>query len=566
METSSFQRSAEAILDEILSWEPTYATHLGWHKYDDHLPDRSTESVRNQLDRMGEIVNQLQRMDEEALSGDESIDRDLAVHFLRLRMFELADLRMFEKSSMAASEIGDALFFLFARDYLPIEPRFKAILARLEDIPRFLTSSRKIVKTPIRLWNEIQHETGERLPQFLKEIEGVCEERCRDGEMKRRLRSAIRDASAAIVEHNIWLKKEIIPNSSDTYAIGPSLYRLYLLRKGYGVTPEETLRVAELYLEEVNKQKTDLSNKIVGANDPQAALMKMRQDHPSTSRDVLEAYKVSVVKAREFIESMGLVTLPPGEKLHIMETPSFMRHLTAYAAQFEPGKFDDDMNGIFLVTPDDGNPALLEEHNYASIANTSVHEGYPGHHLHGVCMNVHPSFIRPLYQSSDFAEGWALYCEDMMLSQGYNDNPIGRMAILNDLAFRIARQICDVKMSTNAMSVEKAAELISAQTGTNMKAATSEARAIMLSPTYFMSYFIGKLGILQIRDEVQRVMGAGFDLRFFHDSLIYSGCMPMSFMRRAVALRMKEKFALELGQSRETLSEYALRKLNRRGA
>ena len=542
------------------------ATRLGWHKYDDRLPDWSARSFQHQLERMNEIVNELERIDEESLSDDELIDRDLAIHFLKLRVFEIAELRMLEKASMAAREIGDALFFLFTRDHPSLEQRFQSIAARLEGVPAFVRDTQKMVKTPYRLWNEIQCETGDRIPKFLNEVDARCESKSRNRDTIIALRAAVKDATAAIEEHNAWLRKDVIPSASDKYAIGPDMYRRYLLMKGFGVNADETLRMAELHLEEVNKMKKEVAKEIMSSGRPQEALRKMRSEHPATSEEALDEYRSSITKAREFIQKKKLVSLPEGEKLLVLETPFFMRHLTAYAAQFEPGKFDNDLNGIFLVTPDDGNPAFLEEHCHATIVNTSVHEGYPGHHLHGVCMNVHPSLIRPLCQSPDFAEGWALYCEDMMLSQGYNATPMGRLTILNDLAFRIARQICDVKVSSNAMSVEQAAELISAQTETNMKSAMSEAKAIMLSPTYFMSYFVGKLGVLQIRDDVQGLMGARFDLRFFHDALVYSGCMPMSFMRRAVALKIKDRCGLELGEPKESLYEYALRTLDRKAA
>jgi len=148
-----------------------------------------------------------------------------------------------------------------------------------------------------------------------------------------------------------------------------------------------------------------------------------------------------------------------------------------------------------------------------------------------------------------------------MLAQGYNNNPMGRLTIMNDLALRITRQICDVKLSMNTMSVEEAAQLIAAQTQTNISAAMTEAKSIMLSPTYFSAYFIGKLGVMQMREDVQRVLGSMFNLGFFHDSLIYSGCMPMSFMRRALALRIRQRYGLELSKQRESLYEYSLRTL-----
>jgi len=563
MEESPFQRFAASMMDEVLSWNPSSATQLGWHKYDDKLPDWSLQSIHRQVERMSELSDKLERFEEASLSGDESIDRDLGLFFLRLGIFELSELRMFEKVSTAAAEIGDSLFFLYVKDRLKAEERLDSITSRLEAVPSFLESARSIVKTPYRMWNEIQHETGERIPGFLEEIEDFAESKLRDSNSRKRLKKAVKEALVEIKEHNSWLKNEVIPNAIDRFCIGPELYRRYLDLKGYGTTPEETLRIAELHMESVVRDKAAISTRIVTSANPDDALRKMRSDHPASFTEVLNEYRSSVVRAKEFIQTNGLATIPEDELLQVIETPVFMRHLTAYAAQYEPGKFDDDRKGIFLVTPDEGDLSLLEEHNRAAIANTSVHEGYPGHHLHGICANLFPSYVRPVCQSPDFAEGWALYCEDMMISHGYNDNPMGRLMTLNDLSLRIARQICDVKLSSGIMTVNQAASFIAGHTGANIKAATSEAKSIMLDPTYFSSYFIGKLGVMQLKEELQRAMGTRFDLRFFHDSMIYSGCMPMSFMRKAVALRLRDEYDIVLGPPKETVYEYALRILGR---
>jgi hypothetical protein len=81
-----------------------------------------------------------------------------------------------------------------------------------------------------------------------------------------------------------------------------------------------------------------------------------------------------------------------------------------------------------------------------------------------------------------------------------------------------------------------------------------------MSPTYFSSYFIGKLAVLQLREDAERAMGSRFSLRFFHNALLGSGCMPMDFMRRAFEIRLREEYDIELSQQRETLYEYAMRK------
>jgi len=549
------------MMDEILSWDPSHATQVGWHKYDENLPDPTLAAIKFQIDRLSGFVSTLKKVDPSPLSGDEQIDRDLAIHYFSVRLFELKELKMHEKLSQASAEIGDSLFFLFSRDHPSFEKRLDSIACRLEAAPKFLELSKTVVKTPYRLWNEIMHETGERLPRFLGNIEALCEAKSKDRKVTARLRKTVKQTVESIQEHNQWIMEDVLPRADDKFTIGPELYREYLSAIGYGVTPEETVRVAEAHLKDVNRKKSDISKRIVPSGDLNDALKKMRRDHAPTFEGVLKEYRESAVKARQYVIQKDLVTVPEGEKLHILETPTFMRHLAPYAAQYEPGKFDNDKTGIFLVTPDEGNPSSLEDHSRVAIQNTTVHEGYPGHHLHGICANENPSYIRILDASPDFSEGWGLYTEDMMISQGYNDTPMGRLATLNDLAFRLARQIADVKVSMNMMSLKEAADLIVRETGTEGKAAMAEAKAMALSPTYYSSYFVGKLGVLQMREDLEAVMGGKFSLKFFHDSLVYSGCMPNSFMRRAIGLRLKEKHGLTLGPPKESVFEYGMRQL-----
>ena len=561
MADSSFQDLARSIVDEVLSWDPSFATQLGWHKYDKMLPDPTVAAVKRQVERLSEFVSTLKRVDPSSLSGDQELDRELAIHYFSTRLFELTELRMHEKLSQASAEIGDSLFFIFVRDHPPFEQRLDSIIHRLEAVPEFIELSKPTVKTPYRIWNEIMYETGERLPHFLRDIEAISAAKSKDREAMARLRKAVRQAIESIQENNQWIASDVLPRSQNKYSIGPQLYRKYLAAKGYGVTPAETVELAEVHLDDTNKKKAEVAKKIVSSGNPNDALLKMRGDHAPTFEGVLKEYRESAAKAKQFVIEKGLVTVPDNEKLHILETPVFMRHLVPYAAQYEPGKFDGDRNGMFLVTPDEGNPSSLEDHSRVAIQNTTVHEAYPGHHLHGICANENPSYIRLLHGSPDFAEGWGLYTEDMMISEGYNDTHLGRLTTLNDLAFRLARQIADVKLSMNMMSLEGAADLLVKETGTDTRAAKAEAKAMALSPTYYVSYFIGKLGVLQMREDLEAVMGGRFSLKFFHDSLIYSGCMPNSFMRKALALKLKEKHGMTLGLPKESLFDFGMRRL-----
>jgi len=566
MTGDSFEGISRSMMEEFLSWDPVLATQVGWHKYDRVLRDPTRRASAHQVERLKDFISTLENIKPDRLTGDQKIDREFAIHLFRLRIFEIDQLRRDEKAAFGATELGNSLFFLFARERPSIDERLVSIVARVAAAPEFLEKSKETVTGPYRTWNEILYETGERMPRFLSEVIDFFEMRAADKDTLRELRNAVAVANDAIEDFNHWMKKEVIPSACEETSIGPSLYRKYLAMQGYGVSPEETLSIAERYLEDVNRKKREVAKDIVKSGKAADAVRKMRADHAKDFDGVLKEYRQSVLKAKEFVIKKDLVTLPAGEQLVVTPTPSYMAHVVPYAAQYEPGKFDNDRTGLFLVTPDQGNPTVLEEHSRAGIVNTSVHEGYPGHHLHGICANTNPSYLRILRASPDFAEGWGLYSEEMMYSQGYNATPLGRLTMLNDLGFRLARQICDVRIPLENMSLDKAADFLVKETGTDIQAAVSEAKAMSLSPTYYASYFVGKLGILRMRDDAQAALGSGFTLRFFHDSLIYSGCMPMPFMRKSLSLRMKEKYGVELDTPEESIHDYAIRMLPERGA
>ncbi len=557
---TTFKELARTMMDEFLSWDPSYSTQVGWHKYDRELRN-PTEGARTQIcRRLREIIRDLKDIPDESLSADDLLDRDLALYIMELRLFEIDQLRLFERESRAGSEVGYSLFFLFARDRPSFDDRLESMICRLEAVPTFLAESRKSLTSPYRIWNETALEAGLELPGFIKDIERLAEARCDDPRKKSRLAKAAKAAIRALDENNRWLQEEVIPGANQRFTVRYDEYESYLRAKNWGVSPEEALRIGEKYLKLVRNRIAKVARQMVPSGDPNEAMESMRSNHPPSFEAVLKEYREAVRRAREYLVSKDLMTIPEDEKLLVIETPMFMRPMCPSAAQFEPGKFDSARTGMFLVTPDEKHPESLREHSYAGIGNTTVHEAYPGHHLQGICSNTNPSFIRILIASPDFSEGWGLYSEDLMIASGFNDDPSGRFANLNDLMLRVVRLVVEVKMARGDLTIEEAAAMFTRECGMDRKASWMEARSCAMSPTYTSSYLLGKLAIMQLRDDTERALGKSFSLKLFHDWLLYTGCLPMKFMRRAVALKMMEEFGVELGPQEETLCEYAMRK------
>jgi uncharacterized protein (DUF885 family) len=558
---TSYVELAESLMDEFLSWDPPYATQVGWHKYDQVLRDASESSRTRICRRIEELLQLLNVVSSEKLSPDDRLDVDLAAYILKLKLFEIADLKLFERESLACSEVGYSLFFLFMRDHPSFDERLESMISRLDEVPAFLAESRKALRSPSRIWNQAALEAGLEIPGLIRDIEKLAERKSCDLHKKERLAKVANAAIRTVEDHNKWLREKVIPKASPNFAIDIDEYEQYLKMKDWGVTAEEALEIGERYLELVRKQMAEVAKSIVPSGNPAEAMESMKSRHPETFEAALKAYREAVKRARDFLEQKDLVTIPENEKLLVLETPMFMRPMTPFAAQFEPGKFDESRTGMFLVTPDEDQSELLREHSYAEIENTTVHEAYPGHHLQGICSNANPSTIRILIASPDFGEGWGLYSEELMISSGFNDDPLGRFTYLNDLMFRIARMIVEVRLVKGGFTIDEGAQLFIDECGMDKKASWIEARSCAMSPTYYSSYFLGKLSIMQLREDFQRALGNKFSLKLFHDWLLYSGCLPLRFMRRAVAQKMKEQFDTDLGPQRETLYEYAMRKL-----
>ncbi len=547
------------VMDEILSWEPVLATQVGWHKYDTVLRDPRHETSMKRAARCQELRESLEGFPASSLSPEECLDRDLAMHILDNKRFEYAELRRDERGCDGANSIGYSLFFLFAREHPGTEDRIEAIISRMELVPDFLTKCRKALTRPYRSWNEAAYEVGAELPSLFKSMEVYVSSRTDDKDAHQRVRTAVKEATEAVEEHSSHLRTEVLPSASDDYAITPEEYARYLEVRGYDLTPEQLLEIGEAHLRLCKHEIARLSKQVTATGDPHDAIMALKSDHPVDSEGVLREYRSAVERSREFVIARDLCTIPEGEDLVVMETPEFMKPMFPFAGQFEPAKFDGSRTGLFLVTPPGDNPSMLREHSHAGIVNTAVHEGYPGHHLQGICSNTNSSYIRVLSASPDFSEGWALYTERLMVEQGFNDSTFGRLAVMNDLLYRAARLVVEARLVLRTLDIEGGARMLASECSVDIGAARSEARACAMTPTYFSSYLLGKLAADKLREEVRRALGSRFSLRFFHDSMLYSGCLPMEFMRRSVAIKIRDEYGTDLTPCRESLYSYAVR-------
>ncbi len=510
---------------------PDIATYLGIHDHDGELGDGSRERVERETAFMRQTIEEMGRFSSDDLSADRSLDRDLAIHQARLSLWELTERRDWAARSDAAEHIGDALFPLFTRDFAPLEQRLEHIAARLEAAPRYMAEARGRVTAPVRLWAEIDLESTESLPSFLDTIVAAADAEKAPRALVERLRAATTATCAALDEHAAWLRDRILPAASAEWRTGREAFETLVGLRELEASADEILAVGEQMLVDAKEARASVAAEIDPTLAPEEVADLVKNDYPPTFGEALDEYRQAMRRARTFVVEHDLATIPDGEELIVIETPSFLRHLMPFAAYFEPAKFDPVTLGTYIVTPP-STPAMMREHNRASISNTSVHEAYPGHHLQLSGAVENPSLVRLFSGAAEFSEGWAFYCEGMMKEAGFDDTPRHRYVEYTDAIWRATRIILDVRLHRGEMGFDDAVDRLQAETGFERPAAVGEVKRYTSSPTYQLSYLYGRHMIRSLRDEVRQRMGGAFSLKFFHDTLIYGGTMPVSYARR----------------------------------
>ncbi len=526
-----FDRIIERWFRERLRLSPEMATYLGVHDHDHELSGGGRDHVDREIDFFRDSIAELERLNAAELGDERLLDRDLAIHQARIRLWELTERRDWAARTDGAEQIGDALFPLFTRDFAPFAERLESIVARLEQAPRFLAETRQRVTAPVALWTEIDLQSTRALPSFLDSIAAAAAAERADDRLVERLRAAIDGTRTALGEHEAWLRDELLPRATAEWKAGPEAFEELVRLRELEASGDEILAVGERMLADSKAARDAVCAEIDPTLSPEEVGDLVKNDHAATFAEALDEDRASMARARSFVAEHDLATIPEGEELVVMETPSFLRHLMPFAAYFEPAKFDAVPLGTYIVTPPE-TPEMMREHNRASISNTSVHEAYPGHHLQLTAATTNPSLVRLFSQSPEFAEGWAFYCEQMMKEAGFDDTPRHRYIQYTDAIWRATRIILDVRLHRGEIGFEEAVDRLQSETGFERPAALGEVRRYTSTPTYQLSYLYGRHMIESLRADVERHMGPAFSLKFFHDTLAYGGTMPVSYARR----------------------------------
>jgi uncharacterized protein (DUF885 family) len=536
----AFRAQVSQFVQAELQLYPERATHLGDHRFDDRVDDASVHGIDEEIRHAKKWIALFGADDPKYLSAANEADREWLLAHLDGELLWTEQLRSYQRDpEMYLPTSG--VNALIKREFAPAESRMRSVTAREVAALKNLEAARINLQPALtpKVFVDIALQQMPATIGFFNNDVPLAFAKVADGPDKQAFTKANANLVAAIQNYEQWLKNDLAAKASGDYAIGANAYRR-MLNDGEMVDMPldqlEQVGVKELARLRDEFQKT--AALIDPKRSPAQVMDSLTREHPDAAH-VLPTVAAGLASIRAYVIAHHIATVPSDVMPMVRETPPYMR-ATTFASMDSPGPFERTPEAFFYVTLPDPSwegakkEQLLAFYSAPSISDTSVHEVFPGHYVQFLNNRHNPDVVRLIYGSGADIEGWAFYCEQMMLDEGLHDgDPKYRLAQLQMALMRACRYLVGIRMHTQGMTVDQAAKFFEDNAYQTPHNAMVEALRGTGDPGY-LRYQLGKLMILKLREDFRKQQGAAFDLGKFHDAFLKQGAVPIKLIRRAM--------------------------------
>jgi hypothetical protein len=536
-----FDKLVDRYFDDFYHYNPTQATSDGFHQYDAQLEDHSLAAMAARIRSLERFLTEFEHFPASSLSPGQGTDRDLVVHAIQSQLLELENIRPWEKDpDKYSSSITNSAFVIMSRSFAPPEERLKSLIARERLMRNVLGQAHANLRNPPRIYTEVALEQLPGIIGFFKSDVPAAFSKVTNPKLLDEFRVSNQGVIEALGEYQQFLKNNLLPRSKGDFRIGAENYSKKLSYDEMVDTAlDKLLEIGYQNLRENQRAFRETAAKIDSHRTPEQILRELEKDHPPAS-GLLQAFRDVLGSLRQFIVDHKIVTIPWTVMPIVEETPPFMRALS-FASMDTPGPYEKiAREAFFNVTLPEQSwsrervDEFLSAYGRGTIISTAAHEVYPGHYVQFQWIERAPSKVRKLIGANANAEGWAHYCEQMMLDEGYGaGDPKVRLGQLRDALLRDARYIVGIEMHTGKMTFAQGVDFFVKEGYQTHAVAEVEGKRGTSDATYLV-YTLGKLEILKLREDYRKLRGASFTLLDFHDRFLAQGYPPIEIVRRAM--------------------------------
>jgi len=546
-----FQNLADEYFDKVyFPYQPTAGTLAGYHQYDTQLEDSSRKTIEAQVVALKGIAARVAAFPVTDLDQAARGDRELVLGSIRSQLLSLETIRGWEKNpDEYSSAISGSIFSLMERKFASPDDRLRSVIAREKLALSRFDEARVNLKNPPRIYTEIAIEQLPGIVSFFQNDVPSAFADAKDEAVKTEFAKTNGAVIAALNSYLNWLKTDLLPRSHGDFRIGADAFTKKLAYDEMVDIPlDRLLEIGWADLKKNQQHFNELAKELEPAKDPRMVLEELGSNHPAPDK-LLDSFRATFDSLIAFIRAKHIVTIPSDIRPIVEETPPFMR-ATTFASMDTPGPYEKKATEAYFnvtlpdpkMTPEQVE-SFMHAFNVGTVISTAVHEAYPGHYVQFLWVPSAPSRVRKLLGASSNAEGWAHYCEQMMLDEGYGQPGAGakdereakflRLGQLQDALLRNARFIVGIEMHTGKMSFDQAVEFFQKEGYQSKETALVETKRGTSDATY-LYYTLGKLEILKLRADLKKKQGAEFSLEQFHNDFLKQGFPPVKIVREAL--------------------------------
>ena len=559
-------------LNDLVSefWEykmrtnPVFASIIGDKRYNDQLGSDSAEFLKKDVATKREYMARFQAINTAGFSLQERLNQELEIReikrdigFFDLKLWQMP-VSQIEGIHIGAPQLVTILSFQTVKDYTDY-------ISRLHQLPRAFSEvtdnmrlgmaggmmpPKFLLEKVVDQTNEIASTPAEKSPfaQPFEKFPAEFSEADKTRLKKEGLAAIKDDVIPAYAKFAKFVKDDYVPKGRSEVGIwslpnGDAIYR-FMVRESTttDVEPEKIHQLGLQQVAEIEKQQLAIANKL-GYKDLKSFAATIATDpklHAQSREQILDLYRKYIGQMEPRLPQ--LIGRLPKAKLIVMPDEPY-REKDASAAEYIMGTPDGSRPGHVMVNTSDPEKRLT-----INMESTAYHEGVPGHHLQ-MSLAQEIGTLPPFRQHGfwgAYIEGWALYSERLGKEVGFYQDPYNDYGRLQDEMLRAIRLVVDTGLHYKHWTRDQVVQFFHDHSSEDEPNVQSETNRYISWPGQALSYKMGQLQILALRDRAQKELGSKFDIREFHDAVLDSGALPLDVLEEQVNAWIEQKQAVKV--------------------
>jgi len=547
---AQLREAIQAEWEYTLRTHPEFATAIGDNRYNDRLDDYSQQAVEKELAHAKQQLKLFEAIDTKGFPEDEALNQQLMVRRLRIDI-EGAPFNEWQMSETQFSGVHLELAsmprnmpFNTVKDYQNYLSRLGQIPQALDQVtanlklgmnnklmpPRFLLEKVAVQAQNVANATEEKGPFTEPLKKFPASISSAEQQRLRD-EVLKVVKTEVNPAFAKFAE---FVKTDYAPKGRMEMGVwslpnGNAYYQYAVkLLTTTGYTPEQIHQMGLKQVAELDAQMLAIA-KQQGYPDVKSFNEHIRQDpklHGVSGQQILDLYQHYTDQM--YTKLPQLFGVLPKTKLVVVPMEAF-RAPDSVPADYSIGTPDGSRPGRINVNEYDPTHRLL-----LNVEAIAYHEGVPGHHLEfsiSAALTGIPEFRKFNYLPA-YSEGWALYSERLGKDVGFYQDPYSEYGRLGNEMWRSVRLVVDTGVHYKHWTREQMVQFFRQHTAMDEPNIQTEVDRYIAWPGQALSYKMGQMEILALREQAEKGLGAKYDIKTFHDELLSAGPLPLDVLHQ----------------------------------